>query len=113
MPKEKIILYTIDDDTIFKYFLKIEADRKIISNLLFEEDTFLALNKRDILCEGFALLSTFEYVLEEIVDDNNRDPATNSYLTTEAQAVQISIYMEGLVQIKESLASQGISLYLH
>jgi len=111
--EEKIILYTLDEESMYNYFLKIELDRKIISDFLFKEESSITRNNRSAMCEYFTLLDGLENVLEEILDDDCKDETTDSYITTTQQAARISIYMEGIVHAKQILNSQNISLYLH
>ena len=114
MPKEKkIILYTLDEETIYNYLLKIESDRKVISDLLFDDWAPISTRVRAHLCEYFALLQSIENVLEEVVDDDCRDAPTGSYVTTEKQALTINVFMEGIVHVKELLNDQSVSLYFH
>jgi hypothetical protein len=111
---EKITLFKIKDETILDYFLKIDSDRRIVSNLLFQDDSNTSVFNRNLLCEYFSILGSIESILEEVAADDIRDKEDETfYLTTETQAMQIKVFMEGIVQLKTLLLDKNISLYFH
>ena len=64
--KKTTIVYEVKEDFWWRYITKIENDRKITTNLLFESSsTPPPLKAETLLCEYHALLGKLEELLEE------------------------------------------------
>ncbi len=112
--KKKKIIYVLDEDACLRYIFKIERDRKIVSQLLFEGD-LKDINSlaKAILCEYFAGLRHFENVLNDMMDERLFDKKTKSYIIPEKEALSFTVLFQSLVVMKEDLLKENCSLSLH
>ena len=111
MSQEKI--YVLTEDSFWTYLLKIEADREIISNLLFEPDTPSPEDIKSHLCEYYSLLFNLEELLHEIEDYDCFDMENKHYPITDEQTIKFRVFLEALVVLKHKLAYLNYSVSLH
>ena len=112
--KKTKIVYEVKEDFWWKYITKIEIDRKITTNLLFEpQQKPLPLNIETLLCEYHALLGKLEELLEEMDDPGFFVKERKSFIVTEAQGLEFSLLLAALVNVKENLKDFNYSLFFH
>jgi hypothetical protein len=113
-PKKKTIVYEVKEDFWWKYITKIENDRKITTNLLFESpENSLPLNIETLLCEYHALLGKLEELLDEMDDPEFFVKERKSFLVSEIQGMEFSLLLSALVIAKEKLQDLNYSMFLH
>jgi len=113
-PKKKTIVYEVKEDFWWKYITKIENDRKITANLLFESTANpLPVRVETLLCEYHALLGKLEELLDEMDDREFFVKKRKSFLVTEAQGMEFSLILAALVNVKENLKDFNYSLNFH
>jgi len=94
--------------------MKIENDRKITANLLFESSADpLPARVETLLCEYHALLGKLEELLDEMDDREFFVKEHKSFLVTEAQGMEFSLILAALVNVKENLKDFNYSLNFH
>ena len=112
--KKTTIVYEVKEDFWWKYITKIESDRKMTTNLLFESaKNPLPLRVETLLCEYHALLGKLEELLDEMDDPEFFVKKRKSFLVTEAQGMEFSLLLAALVSVKESLKDFNYSLSFH
>ena len=112
--KKKTIVYEVKEDFWWKYIIKIENDRKITTNLLFESGGRpLPLRVETLLCEYHDLLGKLEELLEEMDDHELFVKERKSFLVSEAQGMEFTLLLGALVSTKENLKDLNYSIYLH
>jgi hypothetical protein len=113
-PKKKTIVYEVKEDFWWKYIMKIENDRKITANLLFESGgDSLPARVETLLCEYHALLGKLEELLDEMDDAELFVKERKSFLVSEAQGMEFTLILSALVGTKESLKNLNYSISLH
>jgi len=111
---KKTIVYEVKEDFWWKYITKIENDRKITTNLLFESPKrSLPLNIETLLCEYHALLGKLEELLDEMDDAEFFVKERKSFLVSEAQGMEFSLLLAALINVKENLKDFNYSLNFH
>ena len=111
MSHEKI--YVLAEDSFWTYLLKVEMDREIVSNLLFESDEPQGIDITSYLCEYYSLLFNLEELLREIEDDDCFDAERKHYAITDEQTIKFRVFLEALVVLKFKLSSLNCSVSLH
>jgi len=112
--KKTTIVYEVKEDFWWKYTTKIETDRKITTNLLFESSAAaLPFRAETLLCEYHALLGKMEELLEEMDDPEFFVKERKSFLVTEAQGMEFSLLLAALINVKERLKDFNYSLNFH
>jgi len=112
--KKKTIVYEVKEDFWWKYIIKIENDRKITANLLFESGgDSLPVRVETLLCEYHALLGKLEELLDEMDDREFFVKERKSFLVTEAQGMEFSLLLAALINVKEKLKDFNYSLNFH
>jgi hypothetical protein len=112
--KKKTIVYEVKEDFWWKYITKIENDRKITANLLFESGTDpLPVRVETLLCEYHALLGKLEELLDEMDDQEFFVKERKSFLVSEAQGMEFSLLLAALINVKESLKDFNYSIVFH
>ena len=112
--KDKNVIYTLEEGTWLRYRYKIESDRSILENLLFEDPPEkLSLHAKSRLCEYYALLFSMEEVIEKMADQDNFDEAAAAFIVSESLAYQFTLFMQALVMAKEVLMDNNCSISLH
>jgi len=112
--KKKEIIYVLEEEAYLKYFLRVEQDRKIISQLLFGGNiNDVSETAKNLLCEYYAAIKHFEDTLDEIVDNNLFDKKTKSYIVSGEEALKFTVLLQSLVVIKEELLVERCSISLH
>ena len=106
-------IYVLTEDSFWNYLLKIEMDREIISNLLFESDGSQAMDIKSYLCEYYSLLFNLEELLHEIEDDDSFDKENKNYIITDEQTIKFRVFLEALVILKYKLSYLNCSVSLH
>ena len=109
--KEKII-YTLEESIWIEYLHKIDQDRLLLENLLFVENS-LPLHIKSLMCEYFSFLYNMEETIDQMADEENYDPESESFIVTEKLALQFSLLMKALVVSKENIADNNYSISLH
>jgi hypothetical protein len=113
-PKKKTIVYEVKEDFWWKYIMKIENDRKITANLLFESGgDSLPVRVETLLCEYHALLGKLEELLDEMDDREFFVKERKSFLVSEAQGMEFSLLLAALINVKENLKDFNYSLNFH
>ena len=113
-PKKKTIVYEVKEDFWWKYIIKIENDRKITTNLLFESDAdSLPARVETLLCEYHALLGKLEELLDEMDDQEFFVKERQSFLVSEVQGMEFSLLLAALINVKENLKDFNYSLNFH
>jgi len=113
-PKKTTIVYEVKEDFWWKYITKIETDRKITTNLLFESSsTPPPLKAETLLCEYHALLGKLEELLDEMDDPEFFVKERKSFLVTEAQGMEFALLLAALVNVKEKLKDFNYSIIFH
>ena len=113
-PKKKTIVYEVKEDFWWKYIIKIENDRKITANLLFESGgEGLPVRVETLLCEYHALLGKLEELLDEMDDREFFVKERKSFLVSEAQGMEFSLLLAALINVKENLKDFNYSLNFH
>ena len=113
-PKKKTIVYEVKEDFWWKYITKIETDRKMTANLLFEPRADpLPARVETLLCEYHALLGKLEELLDEMDDTELFVKKRKSFLVTEAQGMEFSLLLAALINVKEKLKDFNYSLNFH
>jgi len=112
--KKKTIVYEVKEDFWWKYITKIENDRKITTNLLFESpNDSLSLNVETLLCEYHALLGKLEELLDEMDDPEFFVKKRQSFLVSEVQGMEFTLLLAALVATKERLGDLNYSISFH
>jgi hypothetical protein len=112
--KKTTIVYEVEEDFWWKYITKIENDRKITTNLLFESPSNpLPLNIETLLCEYHALLGKLEELLDEMDDPEFFIKKRKSFIISEIQGMEFSLLLSALVMAKEKLQDLNYSISLH
>ena len=112
--KKKTIVYEVKEDFWWKYITKIENDRKITANLLFEPRADpLPVRVETLLCEYHALLGKLEELLDEMDDQEFFVKERKSFLVSEAQGMEFSLLLAALINVKESLKDFNYSIVFH
>ena len=111
--KKKNIVYTFEEEVWITYLYKIDSDRLILENLLFNPELKLPPHVRSKLCEYFSFLYNMEEVIHKMADEENYDSKMASFIVSEGLALQFSLYMKALVVIKENIADNNYSISLH
>ena len=94
--------------------MKIENDRKITTNLLFESGAnSLPPRAETLLCEYHALLGKLEELLDEMDDPELFIKERKSFLVSEAQGMEFTLLLTALVGTKENLKDLNYSISLH
>jgi len=113
-PKKKTIVYEVKEDFWWKYIVKIENDRKITTNLLFEPGAEPhPIRVETLLCEYHALLGKLEELLDEMDDAEFFVKKRKSFLVSEAQGIEFTLLLTALVNTKEKLKDLNYSISLH
>jgi len=113
-PKKKTIVYEVTEDFWWKYITKIENDRKITANFLFESNADpLPAKVETLLCEYHALLGRLEELLDEMDDPEFFVKERKSFLVSETQGMEFSLLLAALVNVKESLKDFNYSINFH
>ena len=112
--KKKKVVYTLEEDTWLRYLYKIESDRVIIENLLFEDpDEKMVWHTKSRLCEYYGLLYSMDEVIHKMTDEDNYDEGSSCFIVSESLAFQFSLFMRALVMAKEVLMDNNCSISLH
>lgn len=113
MSKEQTKVYIVQEDSFYNYLLKVEVDKKIITNLLFESEEKHPFKIRALMCEYYAILANLEELLNEIDDADFFSLQDKCYYVTEVHAIKFSVFLEALVSLKYKLSQRGHSISLH
>ena len=111
--KKKDIIYTFEEDMWLRYVYKIERDRIVLENLLFDTELKLPMHIRSLMCEYFSFLYNMEDVIHKMVDEENYEEKTNCFIVSETLALQFTLFMKALVITKENIANNNYSISLH
>ena len=113
--KKKNIVYTLEEDTWLRYMHKVDTDRAIVENLLFNApaDGSLSLHTKSRLCEYYGLLYSMDEVIHKMADENHYDETTSSYIVSESLAFQFNLFLQALVMAKEVLMDNNCPISVH
>ena len=112
--KKKTIVYEVKEDFWWKYIMKIENDRQITANLLFDQRADpLPVKIETLLCEYHALLGKLEELLDEMDDQEFFVKERKSFLVSEAQGMEFTLLLSALVGTKEHLRDLNYSISFH
>ena len=111
--RKKEIVYTFEEEMWLTYLYKIESDRNILENLLFDPEEALPMYIRSMLCEYFSFLHNMEEIIHKMADEENYDKGTSCFIVSETLALQFTMYMKALVISKENIANNNYSISLH
>ena len=113
-PKKKTIIYEVKEDFWWRYITKIENDRKITTNFLFDSGSdILPTRVETLLCEYHALLGKLEELLDEMDDTEFFVKERKSFLVSETQGIEFTLFLAALVSTKERLRGLNYSISFH
>ena len=112
MSGKKEVIFSFSEDEYINYMNKLYSDQQVVNDLLFKEPRFSGnMSVKSLLCEHYAACYYFELLLEEIED--NFVVKDGLFYLNEKQATRFALLLGTLVQTKEELLNNTVSLSLH
>ena len=112
-PKNNVKLYTITEEAFLRYLLKIDIDKTILTNVLFEEGKKPPQDILVNLCEYFVVTISLEDILNDIDSPDFFNEKQKCYYVTDEIVARFSMMLEALVTLKQMLSRKGFSISLH
>ena len=110
--KEKTFIYAFSEDKYIEYMNKLYLEKIAINNLLFHEPYISGdTHAKALLCEQYVSCHHLEKILEELED--SFDTTRQEFYLTDTQAVKFTVLLSSLVQVKEELLKNAVSLSFH
>jgi hypothetical protein len=108
----KKLMYSFSEDEYINYMNKLYQDKQAVNIFLFDEPHLSdKMTVRALLCEHYVACYYFENLLEELEDTFVIQDGM--FYLDEKQATRFSLLLYTLVQTKEELLKNTVSLSYH